>query len=112
MVLYESLNERRGMMACSKRAYHLIGAGDLCGLIAAVLLWVVIFYWLLRYQGVRFPLRELWWLLLPAAVVVAGKVMEKIGWSLAAKKQFHYDYDTNTATWLEDGRQRSYPDSQ
>lgn len=110
MVLYNSLNEQRGMIACSKRAYHLIGFGDFCGFIAAIVLWTVIAYWLFRYQGKQFPWRELWWLLLPAAVVVAGKVMEKIGWSLAEKKQYHYDYDSDTVTWLEDGHPCIYPD--
>ena len=69
-------------------------------------------YWLIRYQGVRFPLRELWWLLLPTTVLVAGQVMEKIGWSLAKKKQFHYDYASDTVTWFEDGRHHVYPESQ
>jgi hypothetical protein len=106
---WQSENERLGMIACTRRGYNLLGAGEFTALFGVILFWAV-FVWLIWVPN-KLSVRDLWWLMLPASVIIAGQVISRIGWWLAESKQFHYDYDSNSVTWIEDGRQHVYPES-
>jgi hypothetical protein len=107
---WEGENERLGFRACTRRGYNLLGVGEYTALAGVILLWGVIAYVLGRGQA-HFSAHDLWWLLPPAAVIVAGQVISRIGWWLAERKQFHYDYDSNSVTWIEQGRTFVYPET-
>jgi hypothetical protein len=85
------------------------GISDLIGFIAIICLLGVIIY--LAYACFRgeFISSTLWYLLVPFTIAILGNVLHSYSWYLADKRQFKYDYEKSTSTWVdESGVQQSY----
>jgi hypothetical protein len=100
--------ERIGKQRCTPIGYalqivgELIGFGGLLGLIVTPLC--------LIYRAClgEFQWSHLWLLAFPWVLGVLGLVLVVISWSMAFRKQFHYDYERQESTWIEVGERRTY----
>jgi hypothetical protein len=108
--MWDSENQRLGMRACTKLGYNLREFGDFIGFCGVFLLLTVPIYLVVRCYSRHFLKHDLWLLLIPFVIGIIGRAFFEIGWRLAAKKQFHYDYDTRRARWIEaGGHERVFP---
>ena len=106
--MWDNESQRVGMQKCTPLGYALSGVSDLIGFVALLVLICAGIY--LAYRAVigTFDVALWWFLAAPLDLVLVRIVLARYSWVLAAKKQFHYDYETRTASWLKDGRQCTY----
>jgi hypothetical protein len=95
--------ERIGLQRCSPLGYRLRGIGELFGMLGLLALLLVFAVLVVRaFRGTFEP--ELWWLLfLPFGLVVVETALVAVGWSLARRRGFSYDYRSRTSTWIDHG---------
>lgn len=107
--MWDHESQRVGKQRCTPVGYMLHGISDLIGFIAIICLLGVIIY--LVYACIRgeFTSGMLWYLLVPFTIAILGNVLHNYSWYLADKRQFKYDYEKSTSTWVdESGVQQSY----
>jgi hypothetical protein len=107
--MWISESERIGMYQCTRIGYKLHAIADGVGIIATIslLVWPCLPL-ILAIRGV-YDWHVLWTLVVPFTLGIIGKLLYVYSWRLAKKKNFHYDYDSNTAIWVDEiGDWRSY----
>lgn len=108
--MWNSENQRLGMKACTPLGYAVRSIADISGFCGLIFLFVTLCHLIHRYLlGRPFESRYLSVLLFPLVVGFVGRVLFEFGWALAAKKKFEYDSQTMTVKWIEDGRERVFP---
>jgi hypothetical protein len=106
--MWDNESQRIGKQKCTPLGYALHGVAELLGFIGLLFLLGTAAY--LAYRGFAgtFRVSLLWLLAVPFVLGVIGEGLYWYSWRLAAKKGFHYDYDTREASWVEDGRRRTF----
>ncbi len=100
--------ERIGKQKCTPVGYMLHGIGDLIGFVGFLLLIALPLYLTsLGFVG-SFKPSLLWLLAVPFIIGILGSTIVAFSWSLAFRKNFHYDYERRESTWIEAGEKRSY----
>jgi hypothetical protein len=100
--------ERVGKQRCTPLGHALQIVGELIGFLGLLLLPGVPLY--LAYRGLvgAFRWGLLWLLAVPVVLGIVGSVIVGYSWSLAYRKQFHYDYERRVSSWIEGGQERAY----
>jgi len=106
--MWDSEGQRLGMKACTPVGYLFRSIGDLIGFSGLIMLFVIPGYLGLQSFRHRFSTHDLWLLLAPLIVGILGRVVFEIGWRMAAKKHYKYDYSTRTVTWTERGCEKAF----
>ncbi|MBU4271106.1 MAG: hypothetical protein KKE86_06370 [Planctomycetes bacterium] len=109
--MWDSENQRLGLKACKPVGYFLRGLADLIGFVGLILLVGMPIYVVYRSLAHSFSWHLCWFLLIPFGVGIIGQSLCWISWRLATKKQFHYDWETRTARWIEGGHEQVFPDA-
>ena len=106
--MWDNEAERIGKQRCTRLGYALHAVSDLIGFVALLLLLSTIAY--LGYRGVVGTFRTglLWLLPIPFGLAIMASILYRVSWVVAHRRGFHYDYDSREASWLEDGRRRTY----
>ena len=108
--MWSSENERLGLKLCTPLGYGILYAADLIAVAALLLLLSVPLY--LIYMSISYGLAPAawWFLLLPFGIAFVGSLVMIAAGSVARAKRFRYDYTSDTARWIRDGEDVSYPD--
>jgi hypothetical protein len=107
--MWDSENQRLGLKLCTPLGYTLISVGDLIGMVLGLFTLVAIpVYLAYKLFAGQFSTRLLLLLLIPIGFGILGRVVFEVGWVLARRKQFHYDF-TRTACWKDGDKIRSFP---
>lgn len=107
--MWSSESERIGKYQCTRIGYELHAISDGVGIIATIslLVWPCLPL-ILAIRGV-FEWHVLWTLVFPFALAIIGELLYDYSWRLAKKKQFNYDYESDTASWVDEvGNLRTY----
>ncbi len=106
--MWDSETERVGKQRCTPLGYTLHVISDLLGFLGLLFLLAAGAY--LGYRGIvgTFHMRLLWLLAIPFGLAFIGAALFHYSWLLARRKGFCYDYDTNEASWTEDGERQTY----
>ncbi len=102
-------SQRIGKQKCTPTGYILHTISDFIGFIALTCLIGVLIY--LGYASVQeqFNWSMTWFLAVPFTIALVGNLLHSYSWYLADKRQFKFDYETSTATWVdESGNSQSY----
>jgi len=107
--MWDSENQRLGLKACTPFGYFLHEIGDGIGFVGLFLFVAEPLY--LAYRAIvhQFYWHLCWWLLVPIAIGILGRIIYEISWRVAAKKEFNYDAESRIATWIEAGNVRMFP---
>ena len=76
------------------------------GLIALVASPVILIY---RQNVGQFSWKLLLLFFIAVAFGILGRVLFEVGWRMAGRKQFHYDYASDIAQWNDAGAIQSFP---
>ncbi len=101
--MWDNESERIGKQRCTPLGYTLHGLAEMLGFLGLLFsLGLVAF---LAYRGLAgsFRLSLLWLLAVPFALGLIARILYRYSWHLASLKKFHYDYDSRTASWVENG---------
>ena len=108
--MWDSENQRLGLKACTPFGYFLHEVADGIGFVGLFLLLLgapaFLFY---RAIVHRFSWYLCWWLLVPFAIGIIGRILFEVSWRFAARKHFEYDVQTMTVRWIEAGEARVFP---
>lgn len=106
--MWDNESLRIGKQRCTPLGYALHGLTELLGFIGLLLFLGTIAF--LGYRGFAgsFRLTLLWLLFLPVVLGVCARVLYRYSWHLASLKKFHYDDDSRTASWDENGKRVEY----
>jgi hypothetical protein len=104
--MWDNESQRIGKQKCTPLGYTLHGIAELLGFVGLLLLFVLGAYLAYRWHAGTFYSSLLWFLVVPFILGIIGEGIYWYSWSLAAKKGFHYDYETREASWMEDGQKR------
>lgn len=105
----DSENECLGLKSCTPLGCFLVGIADLIGFAGMLLLIAVPIELVHQALVQKFSWTLCWFLLIPIAFAHIGRTIFRISWWLATKKQFHYDYETRTAKWMEGDHEEVFP---
>lgn len=107
--MWQDENQRLGKQRCTPWGYRLHQLSDLVSFGGLLLLiGILISLPLVAIFGTfRFSL--LWWLVVPFLLDFCGDFLYFYSCRLAQRKNFHYDYEAQRSTWVENGEPRSYP---
>ena len=106
--MWDSEGQRLGMKACTPLGYGMRIVGDLIGFLGLITFFLIPANLLLRFIRHQFSTHDLWLLLVPLIIGIIGRILFELGWKLATNKQYKYDYETMTVTWIEKGQERSF----
>jgi multisubunit Na+/H+ antiporter MnhG subunit len=106
--MWDNESQRIGKQKCTPLGYRLHCIAELLGFIGLLLLFGLIAYFVYRVIVGTFHTSLLWLLTVPFVLGLIAEAIYQFSWVLAKSKDFHYDYDTREASWLEDGRRRVY----
>ena len=106
--MWDSETQRIGKKLCTPLGSMLHGIADLLGFIGLLLLIFIGLYVAFAKQTTIFDHSIYWLFAFPFGLGLIGEFMYRYSWKLAAKKEFHYDYKTGEASWMEDGQRRIY----
>ena len=106
--MWDNESQRIGKQKCTPIGYTLHGIAELLGFIGILLLFAVGAYLGYRRYSGTFHSSLFWLLAVPFVLGLIGECLYRYSWRLAAKKGFHYDYETREASWTEDGQRRVY----
>jgi hypothetical protein len=106
--MWDNEAQRIGKRKCTPLGYNLHFIADLLGFIGLLLLIGTTLY--RGYSGVAgsFHAALLWLLAVPFGLGVIGQILYRYSWKLAYRRGFRYDYETREASWMEDGKCRTY----
>ena len=107
--MWDSENQRLGLNACTPVGYALRGFAELIGFLGLILLIGTPIYVVYRVVIQSFSWHICWLFSIPFGVGIISQVLFMISSCLAAKRQFHYDNVTRIATWIEAGREQTFP---
>lgn len=106
--MWDNESQRVGMLKCWKAAYYLHGYGELVGFLGLLTLFGTIAYMLYIAIFADFS-HSTWWLLcVPLGMGVLSELMVFVSWFMVGRRGFAYDYDTRTASWVENGQTVTY----
>ena len=106
--MWDSESQRIGMQKCTPAGYALRGIGELIGFAGLLLLLPASAFLLWRWSVGAFD-AWLWWLLaVPFGFgIISEGLVQCSGW-MALRKGYHYDDELREASWLEQGKRRSF----
>ena len=106
--MWDHESQRIGLSKCTPRGYAIRGWGEVVGFAGLLLLLATPVVWCVR--AVRGADRSdlVWWAAAAFALGVVSEAMVWLGWSLAARRGWKYDWDDCRASWLKDGTRVSF----
>jgi hypothetical protein len=106
--MWDNEAERIGKLRCTPLGYRLHLVSDLIGLVGLLALIGSVGF--LIYRGLigTFHPGLLWLLAVPVGLGIIGSALFDISWRIARNQGFKYDSESRTASWLEDGKRRTY----
>ena len=107
--MWDSENQRLGLKACTPFGYFLHEVADGIGFVGLFLFVAAPIFLIYRAVVHHFSWHLCWLLLVSIVVGVVGRVVYEISWRVAAKKQFHCDFESRTARWIDSGHERVFP---
>ncbi len=106
--IWDHESQRIGKKKCTSIGYAMHVIAELLGF-AGLLLLLTMMVWLpYKYFTGYVETIRLWALLLPFILGLISELLYRFSWWLAKRKEFHYDYEKNEASWVEAGKRRSY----
>jgi hypothetical protein len=102
--MWDSENQRLGLMACTPVGYTIRSIGETIGFLGLLLLVGMLVVVTVLVLGFGFKGSTFWLLLIPLAVGIMSEGLVCMGWTLARRRSFQYDLETGIATWIEDGK--------
>lgn len=110
--IWDTEHQRLGLKTCTPMGYLLHEIADGTGFTGLALFVGSSIFLIYRTIAHHFAWHLCWLLLISIAIGIIGRALHELSWLVAAKKQFHYDYKSDTANWIEQGQTRSYPSIQ
>ncbi|MBI3652206.1 MAG: hypothetical protein HY231_14390 [Acidobacteria bacterium] len=106
--MWDNESQRIGKQKCTLTGYMLHCIAEFLGFVGLLLLLGTGMG--LVYKGIfhAFDMALLWLLAAPLGLGFISQALYQYSWRLALKKGFHYDYEKGEASWLEEGRRRTY----
>jgi hypothetical protein len=101
--MWDNESQRIGKQKCSSKAYNLHGISDMIGFLSLLLL----IFSLISYTFLSSTISTAL-LVLSIFSAFIGRMLFSYSWRLVEKKQFEYDYETRTASWVENGERVTY----
>lgn len=106
--MWQSETERIGKQHCTPLGYKLHVLADLLGFVGLLLLFGVAIYVGNSCFTGTFRARLLWLFAIPFGIAIVDTLLFRLSWALAYRRGFRYDYESNEASWIEDGEKRKY----
>jgi len=106
--MWDNESERIGMQRCTPVGYALHSLADLIGFVGLLLLFGIPIYLGYRWLAGTLHSSLLWPNLIPFGVGLIGRLLLHFSWWLAAKRGFEYNDETCEASWLENGKRRTF----
>jgi len=105
--MWDNEAQRIGLQRCTPLGYFFHGVSDLVGLAGLLTLGGSVITIIYRAITGTFQLSLLWYLAAAVGLGFIGMALAAVSWALASRRGFNYDYETRTATWLDQGQIRS-----
>ena len=106
--MWDSESERLGKKECTPKGYSLHVIAELIGFLGLLSLIGLILYFGLCLFFYSLPQPSGWVFLIPFGIGIIAEFLFGYSWHLAKKKSFSYDGKTRTATWCENGAEKTY----
>ena len=100
--MWYSVNEAKGFKRCTPLGYAVHAISILVLMVGGIWLLlvpgVILYSFFHPFKGRIFPL-----VALPIILLVLGWLLNKLAWSMAERKGFKYDYESDKCTWNASG---------
>ncbi len=106
--MWDHESQRIGKQKCTPVGYELHGIAELLGFLGLLLFIIVCVYLLGRRSLGIFDIRQLWLMAIPFGMGLIAEFLYHYSWRLAIRKGFTYNYDTQEASWMEDGKKQTF----
>lgn len=106
--IWSSEVERIGKRKCSRFACTVQTCGELLGVLGFLIFLATLAFWLYKLAFSNFEWIYLLYILVPIAIGIVDTIIVGFSWSLVYKKDFDYDYESDTASWYENGNKITY----
>ena len=106
--MWSSETERLGKEKCSSIGYKLHVISELIGFIGLILLFSAIIWLICRAISSEHTFPSYWILLIPFAIGIISEIMFHYSWFLALRKDYEYDYESDTVQWIENNQKKSF----
>lgn len=105
--MWDSESERIGTWKCTPVGYGLRGIAEMLGLTGLLALFVMPAYLIKTLITGEFSAQMLWLLATPFALDYLSELFYLGSRLLSLRKDFRYDYQSQEASWIEAGQQRT-----